>query len=147
MAPAIKRPLFGGTMSTAITRLPASKKASQIRLPSPPRPPVTTTAAFARSMTWCPRLASPSPARTADVGEEQSPSDRLLDDGACPARPAHRGHDRRFAAQEIEVAAFVGLEDVLDEQRAVAARVRWRARAPGFPAGSKLGVRDQHVEP
>ena len=50
------------------------------------------------------------------------------------------GADRGFPAQEVEVAALVGLEHVIEEEAAVAARVVRRARLPARAAAGQLVV-------
>src|SRR5262245_32263459 len=51
----------------------------------------------------------------------------------------------RGALEEIEVAAFVGLPDVLGEERAVAALEASRRRLPGALAFHHLGVVDEEL--
>src|SRR6266446_6002023 len=53
---------------------------------------------------------------------------------------------RLRAGEEIEIAALVGLADVLREHRAVAARVAGRRRLPGGAAAAKLVVADMQVD-
>src|SRR5260370_343639 len=48
------------------------------------------------------------------------------------------GADRRFPAQEVEVAALVGLQHVVEEEAAVAPRVVRRAGLPPRAAMGKL---------
>src|SRR5882724_93052 len=55
------------------------------------------------------------------------------------------GH-RRLALQEIEVAALVGLADVLGEHRAIAARIFRRRLFPGGLAAGHLGVADMQMD-
>ena len=46
------------------------------------------------------------------------------------------GADRRFPAQEVEVAALVGLQHVVEEEAAVASG---EVGCPGFPLGAAAG--------
>src|SRR5438876_410382 len=55
------------------------------------------------------------------------------------------GH-RRLALEKIEVAALVGLADVLGEHRAVAARVFRRRLFPGSLAAGQLAVADVQMD-
>src|SRR6476620_9722782 len=55
------------------------------------------------------------------------------------------GH-RSLALEEIEVAALVGLADVLGEHRAVAARIFWRRLLPVGLATGHLGIADVKVD-
>src|SRR5689334_20010421 len=81
--------------------------------------------------------------------ENARPS-RCLDAQVEPQKPAgsvnfglrHHG----LALQEIEIAALVGLADVLGEHRAIAARVFGGRRRPGgLPAG-EFGVADMQMD-
>ena len=54
--------------------------------------------------------------------------------------------DLPLASEEIEVAAFVGLADMLREHRAVAANVMRRRRRPGGAAAGELLVADMQMD-
>src|SRR5438874_9622983 len=57
-----------------------------------------------------------------------------------------RLHHRAGGAKEIEVAAFVGLADVLGKHRAVAARIARGRGLPGGAASSKLRIADVQMD-
>ncbi len=57
------------------------------------------------------------------------------------------GADRRFPAQEVEVAALVGLQHVVEEEAAVAPRVVRRAGLPPRAAMGKLIIGNPEGQP
>src|ERR1700730_18126936 len=57
-----------------------------------------------------------------------------------------RLRDRRLALEKIEVAALVGLADVLGKHRAVAAQVMRRRRRPGGAPARQLLLADMQMD-
>src|SRR5690348_9632156 len=69
------------------------------------------------------------------------------DTAACSSALMNlRLRHRRLALQEIEVAALVGLTDMLGEHRAVAARIFRRRLFPGGLAAGELSVADVQMD-
>jgi len=57
-----------------------------------------------------------------------------------------RFSDRLLAGEKIEIAALVGLADMLGEHRAVAARIMRRRRPPGGAPAGKLLLADVQMD-
>src|SRR5512133_1776889 len=108
-----------------------------------PRPPRSRSARRRARRAWCARGRGPS-TTTWPPGCELT--GRVWPPPAWLQVGHGVGDHRGAAAQEVEVAAFVGLQDVVLIQAPVAALVLARRRRPGGAALRELCVVEQHVQ-